>query len=34
MENIALADPGAQLSVWSLFVSASWVVKLVMIGLL
>ncbi|WP_136618418.1 MULTISPECIES: protein TolQ [Mesorhizobium] len=34
MENIALADPGAQLSVWSLFISASWVVKLVMIGLL
>jgi biopolymer transport protein TolQ len=34
MENIALADPGAQLSVWSLFLSASWVVKLVMIGLL
>ncbi|QKD01358.1 protein TolQ [Mesorhizobium loti] len=33
MENIALADPGAQLSVWSLFLSASWVVKLVMIGL-
>jgi biopolymer transport protein TolQ len=34
MENIALADPGAQLSVWALFMQASWVVKLVMIGLL
>ncbi|WP_095201152.1 protein TolQ [Mesorhizobium carmichaelinearum] len=34
MENIALADPGAQLSIWSLFMQASWVVKLVMIGLL
>ncbi|QKC94446.1 protein TolQ [Mesorhizobium sp. NZP2298] len=34
MENIALADPGAQLSIWALFMQASWVVKLVMIGLL
>ncbi|MFD1986571.1 protein TolQ, partial [Mesorhizobium newzealandense] len=34
MENIALADPGAQLSIWALFSQASWVVKLVMIGLL
>ncbi|MEO5758069.1 MAG: protein TolQ [Mesorhizobium sp.] len=34
MENIALADPGAQLSIWALFAQASWVVKLVMIGLL
>ena len=34
MENIALADPGAQLSVWTLFWQAGWVVKLVMIGLL
>lgn len=34
MENITLADPGAQLSVWTLFWQAGWVVKLVMIGLL
>ena len=34
MENIALADPGAQLSIWALFLQAGWVVKLVMIGLL
>ena len=34
MENIALAEPGAQLSIWALFIQASWVVKLVMIGLL
>lgn len=34
MENIALAEPGAQLSIWALFMQASWVVKLVMIGLL
>lgn len=34
METIALAEPGAQLSIWSLFMQASWVVKLVMIGLL
>lgn len=34
MENLALAEPGAQLSIWALFLQASWVVKLVMIGLL
>ncbi|TIT89554.1 MAG: protein TolQ, partial [Mesorhizobium sp.] len=34
MENIALADPGAHLSIWALFMQAGWVVKLVMIGLL
>ena len=34
MENLALAEPGAQLSIWALFMQASWVVKLVMIGLL
>jgi biopolymer transport protein TolQ len=34
METTALADPGAQLSIWALFSQASWVVKLVMIGLL
>ena len=34
MENIALAEPGAQLSIWALFLQAGWVVKLVMIGLL
>jgi biopolymer transport protein TolQ len=34
MENIALAEPGAQLSIWALFWQAGWVVKLVMIGLL
>jgi biopolymer transport protein TolQ len=34
MENITLADPGAQLSVWTLFWQAGWVVKLVMVGLL
>ena len=34
MENITLADPGAQLSIWALFLQAGWVVKLVMIGLL
>jgi biopolymer transport protein TolQ len=34
METIALAEPGAQLSIWALFMQASWVVKLVMIGLL
>ncbi|ANT48777.1 protein TolQ [Mesorhizobium amorphae] len=34
MENIALAEPGAHLSIWALFMQASWVVKLVMIGLL
>jgi biopolymer transport protein TolQ len=34
MENIALADPGAQLSIWALFWHAGWVVKLVIFGLL
>jgi biopolymer transport protein TolQ len=34
MENIPLAEPGVQLSVWALFLQAGWVVKLVMIGLL
>ena len=34
MENVTLADPGAQLSIWALFWQAGWVVKLVMIGLL
>ena len=34
MENIPLAEPGVQLSVWALFAQAGWVVKLVMIGLL
>lgn len=34
MENIALAEPAAQLSIWALFIQANWVVKLVMIGLL
>ena len=34
MENIPLAEPGVQLSVWHLFAQAGWVVKLVMIGLL
>ena len=28
MENIALAEPGAHLSIWALFMQASWVVKL------
>ena len=34
MENLPLAEPGVQLSVWHLFAQAGWVVKLVMIGLL
>ena len=34
MENIALADPVASLSVWTLFWQAGWVVKLVIVGLL
>ena len=34
MENIALAEPTASLSIWALFLQASWVVKLVMLGLL
>jgi biopolymer transport protein TolQ len=34
MPTVELADPGAQLSVWALFLQAGWVVKTVMIGLL
>jgi biopolymer transport protein TolQ len=34
MENIALAEPAANLSIWALFMQAGWVVKLVMLGLL
>ncbi len=34
MEQLALAAPVGELSVWSLFWQAGWVVKLVMIGLL
>jgi biopolymer transport protein TolQ len=34
MENLPLAEPGVQLSIWHLFWQAGWVVKLVMIGLL
>ena len=34
MENLTLADTGAQLSIWALFWQAGWVVKLVMVGLL
>jgi biopolymer transport protein TolQ len=34
MENLPLAEPGVQLSIWHLFAQAGWVVKLVMIGLL
>jgi biopolymer transport protein TolQ len=34
MENLTLAEPGVQLSLWHLFAQAGWVVKLVMIGLL
>jgi len=34
MENVTLAAPGGELSIWALFWQAGWVVKLVMIGLL
>lgn len=34
MPTLELADPGAQLSIWALFLQAGWVVKGVMIGLL
>ena len=34
MEHVALAVPGGQLSLWTLFVEAGWVVKLVMLGLI
>jgi biopolymer transport protein TolQ len=34
MEHVALAAPGAELSLWALFMQAGFVVKLVMLGLL
>jgi len=34
MENVTLAAPGGELSIWALFWQAGWVVKLVMLGLL
>lgn len=34
MEQIALAAPGSELSIWALFWQAGWIVKAVMIGLL
>ena len=34
MENVALAVPGGEVSLWALFWEAGWVVKAVMIGLL
>ncbi len=34
MEQIALAAPGSELSIWALFWQAGWIVKSVMIGLL
>ena len=34
MEQLALAAPNADVSIWGLFMQAGWVVKLVMIGLL
>ncbi|MBB2973532.1 protein TolQ [Mesorhizobium sp. RMAD-H1] len=34
MENIALAAPSADVTLWGLFMQANWVVKLVMLGLL
>ena len=34
MEQIGLAAPGAELSLWALFMQAGFVVKIVMIGLL
>ena len=34
MEQLALAAPQADVSIWGLFMQAGWVVKLVMIGLL
>ncbi|KXF76229.1 protein TolQ [Paramesorhizobium deserti] len=34
MENIALAAPSADVTLWGLFIQANWVVKLVMLGLL
>lgn len=34
MEQVALAAPAGDLSIWGLFMQASWIVKAVMIGLL
>ncbi|MGU3576859.1 protein TolQ [Brucellaceae bacterium C25G] len=34
MENVALAAPHADVTLWGLFMQANWVVKLVMLGLL
>ncbi|MEJ5082723.1 MULTISPECIES: protein TolQ [Brucella/Ochrobactrum group] len=34
MENIALAAPAADITLWGLFMHAGWVVKLVMLGLI
>lgn len=34
MEQIALAAPGSELSIWTLFWQAGWIVKSVMVGLL
>ena len=34
MEQVALAAPGADMSMWGLFMQAGWVVKLVMLALL
>ncbi len=34
MEQLALAAPQADVSIWGLFMQAGWVVKLVMVGLL
>src|SRR5690606_22936738 len=34
MENVALAAPTADVTLWGLFMQANWVVKLVMLGLL
>lgn len=34
MENVALAAPAADITLWSLFMHAGWVVKLVMLGLI
>lgn len=34
MENVALAAPAADITLWDLFMHAGWVVKLVMLGLI
>lgn len=34
MENLALAEPQVELSIWALFMQAGWIVKLVMVGLI